>query len=550
MRKKIIYIILTTILLTITSSVYGFTDIENHWASDSIIEFNKANIIKGYENDEFKPDGYITRAEVATIINRMNGATKESQKYIPDINRNDWYYSEIRKSVQMGVMQGDENGYTNPNSYVTREEAIVMLGRAFYVEDSVVSKSDFADEDEISAWAEKTLNTFAKFKYISGYEDNKVKPKSNITRAELITIIDRMFAKIATIGVYEGNISGNMIVVGKNVVLNNITINGNLIITEGTNKTLKLNNVEVKGNLILREEIEEKEILCSGRKIALYIENDEKSNQYKNTEYGIEFSISSEVKVIEKWNSKEIDYQKDNIIIIDIEKNDEYYLKGINTLSKNQIKKVDNIYHKTEEGKINNAQYELFTEVYKNGKNALLFIKRDNVLYTIRFNNIQEKNLIDNVIGTLNLFETKTVNDRKNVIYKNNKLNLKFSYKEGYIGVDDSYNTGNIYSGDAPLKLFIQVNSITDIDKYSFEEVVYLLKTLAKEEGELLETEVLENLSYKAVLFKITSEGKTKYSLYMLNERILYNFILISNEEIVNEIGKDLFNEVIKSIEI
>lgn len=550
MNKKIIPTILTIILIMLTCNVYAFTDIEGHWAKDSILEFNKANIVKGYENNEFKPNANITRAEVASIINRMNGITKESSKYIPDIKRDDWYYSDIRKAVGAGIMKGDQNGFINPNSNITREEAIVMLSRAFLVNDSVVSGNNFIDKDSISKWAEKSLNSFIRFNYISGYEDGTIRPKDYITRAELITIINRMFTKIATTGIYEGSISGSMIVIGKNVVLNNLTINGNLIIAGGTKETLVLNNVEVKGNLILREDLESKEIVCIGEKILLDKESVGTINKYKNEEYGILFSVPDNIDVIEKWNIEKLDYTKKNLVIIDIEKNDDFYYKGIATLAREEFKKVDNIYNVEESGKINNANYVLYKEVYKDSDSNFLIIKRENVVYKISLYNVTAKNLVDNIMGTLELFKVDGIKDSENVVYKNNKLNLKFSYREDYIGVDDSYNTNNIYSGDAPIKLFIQVNSITDIQDYSFDEVILLLKTLIENEGELIETEKLKVYNQNAVKFKIESEEKITYSLYIVDKNILYNFIFKTEKDIMNEIGEELFNEIIRNIEI
>lgn len=550
MKKKIIPTILITILTMLTYNVYAFSDIEGHWAKDAILEFNKASIVKGYENNEFKPNSYITRAEVATIINRMNGITKESSKYIPDIKRENWYYSDIRKAVGAGIMQGDQNGFMNPNLNVTREEAIVMLSRAFLVNDSIVSGNDFIDKDNVSKWAEKSLNSFARFNYISGYEDGTIRPKDYITRAELITIINRMFTKIAITGIYEGSVSGSMIVIGKNVVLNNLTINGNLIIAGGTKETLVLNNVEVKGNLILREDIESKEIVCIGEKILLDKESVGTINKYKNEEYGILFSIPDNIEVFEKWNLEKIDYTKKNLVIIDIVKNDEFYYKGIDTLASEELKKVDNIYNVEERGKINNANYVLYKEIYKTSDSNFLIIKRENVLYKISLYNVTAENLVDNIVGTLELFKVDGIKDSENVVYKNNKLNLKFSYREGYIGVDDSYNTNNIYSGDAPIKLFIQVNSITDIQNYSFDEVILLLQTLIENEGEFLETEKLKVYNKNSVKFKIESEGKITYSLYIVDKNILYNFIFKAEQDIMNEIGEELINEIIRNIEI
>ena len=105
-------------LFAFSSTVCAFSDVEEHWAKDSIEKLNDVSIIKGYEDNTFRPDNYMTRAEVATILNRMNGVTKESSKYIPDVTRQDWFCSEIRKAIQSGVMNGDENGYIHPNSFV------------------------------------------------------------------------------------------------------------------------------------------------------------------------------------------------------------------------------------------------------------------------------------------------------------------------------------------------------------------------------------------------------------------------------------------------
>ena len=118
------------------------------------------------------------------------------------------------------------------------------------------------------------------------------------------------------------------------------------------------------------------------------------------------------------------------------------------------------------------------------------------------------------------------------------------------MGVDDSYNTNNIYSGDAPMKLFIQVNTITDIQDYEFKEVIYLLKTLARKDGELQKTETLKILNRDAVRFEIVSEEKLMYSLYIVDGNILYNFIFIASEDVMNEVGEEFFDEIIDNIEI
>lgn len=550
MRRKIIPIMLMS-MLTVSSSVYAFSDVDNHWAKDSIEKLSQINIVKGYEDNTFRPDKNMTRAEVATIINRLIGAQKESLKYIPDLDRQSWYSSEIRKSVQTGVIMGDENGYVRPTSYVTREEVVTMLSRAFYVSGNTTLAENYIDEEEISKWSKDYFATFVNYKYIMGYEDETIRPKAYITRSEFVTLLGRMFNTIAVGGMHTGKVDGNIIIAGDNVVLNNLTINGNLVIAAGTSKTLTLKNVEVKGNLILCEEMDIEKIYVQGKKIYAYERESDTLEQYKNDEYGIEFSISNQVKIIEAWKEKDIDYFENNMLLMNIEQSDDYYLKSIESIGKKKIRDVDRSYKITERGTINNAFYLLYEPLSRSENYKYLVIKRDNTVYTILFRNITLDNLVDNVLTTLKLIDGEKISDRNFEIYQNRKLSLKFTYRSGYVGVDDSYNTKKIYSGDAPFKLFIQVNTVTDMSDYSFDQLQAMLKQIARKDGELVKTENMKIISNDAVKFKIlTSENKMIYSLYIVVGNNLYDLILTANEDVMDELGDYLFDEIIRSLEI
>ena len=550
MKKKIIPIMLMS-MLTVSSSVYAFSDVDNHWAKDSIEKLSQINIVKGYEDNTFRPDRNMTRAEVATIINRLIGAQKESLKYIPDLDRQSWYSSEIRKSVQTGVIMGDENGYVRPTSYVTREEVVTMLSRAFYVSGNTMLTENYIDEEEISKWSKDYFATFVNYKYIMGYEDETIRPKAYITRSEFVTLLGRMFNTIAVGGMHTGKVDGNIIIAGDNVVLNNLTINGNLVIAAGTSKTLTLKNVEVKGNLILCEEMDIEKIYVQGKKIYAYERESDTLEQYKNDEYGIEFSISNQVKIIEAWKEKDIDYFENNMLLMNIEQSDDYYLKSIESIGKKKIRDVDRSYKITERGTINNAFYLLYEPLSRSENYKYLVIKRDNTVYTILFRNITLYNLVDNVLTTLKLIDGEKISDRNFEIYQNRKLSLKFTYRSGYVGVDDSYNTKKIYSGDAPFKLFIQVNTVTDMSDYSFDQLQAMLKQIARKDGELVKTENMKIISNDAVKFKIlTSENKMIYSLYIVVGNNLYDLILTANEDVMDELGDYLFDEIIRSLEI
>ena len=548
MKKTSIFIISILMILGFSTVSLAYTDIEGHWASDVIDELSNKKIINGYSDGTFKPDNSVTRAEFIAIVNRMLGLTTESSKYIPDISRQDWFYSDIRKAVEAGILKGNEAGYVRPNDTITREEAVVILARAFKVTQAPSTGIKFEDRSEVSDWARESVYTFVKYGYINGYYGNLIKPKENVKRAEVLTIIKRIIPNILTEDIYEGIIQGNTLLVDNNIVLRNATISGNLIIKESIISTLKVNNVDVKGNLIIEktDDIITK-IRVSGSVIELYEDKREQSLKYVDKDYGISFAIPTRATVIELGRNQEIDYKKKDLIAINILQDDNYYLKSVSTIARDEAKKYANLFIEKEEGTIQNAEYVLYDD---NDKSQMIVIKRENIVYVLVFSNIVSENVVDNVLSTMKLLKTNKITDYGNVIYKNTALSMKFSYKDFYVSVDDSYNTGVVNDKNAFFKLFIQVNTITDMDKYSIDEVKYLLKNLASNDGEILESENLKIVNNDAIKFKIRSEEKSICSLYIVVGNNLYNLVFTGDSEAMNEVGDKIFTNIIKTIEI
>ena len=157
MKKISVFILSILILTNVAKTTFAFTDTSAHWANETIEKMKDTKIINGYEDDTFRPDTNMTRAEFVTVINRLLDLQEESSKYIPDINRSDWYYSEIRKAVKVGIIQGDANGSTHPKDNITREEAIVILSRAFKLKKTSSLPKGYDDIDTISDWAKKEV---------------------------------------------------------------------------------------------------------------------------------------------------------------------------------------------------------------------------------------------------------------------------------------------------------------------------------------------------------------------------------------------------------
>lgn len=550
MNKKFLTLLTLTFVLG-SSTAYAFSDTENHWAKDTINKAKEMNIINGYENDMFMPDNNMTRAELVTVVNRLLGLESESDKYIPDIARQDWFHSDIRKAVAMGILQGDEFGNVKPNDYVTREQAVLILSRALKVENnSVIKPTSYLDDNDISAWARDEVITFVSKNYITGYENNTIKPKENITRAEVLTILNRIVSENIIENVANKKIGGTALVKGKNITLANVEIFGDLIIGEATAKTISLRNVTINGDLILYGSLlsNDNTYTVKGTTFNMYNQKINSNLYYENKEYGIKIALPDGASAIDYNPNKTTNKDLQDTIIIQITKDDEYYFEDIAEISTKEISKLktDSIFKKLEVGEIQGYPYILYKD---NAKSHLLYIKRDNVVYGMLFINIVSDNILDNTIANIEFAEGEQIESHKDVIYKNSKLSLKFTYKEGYVGVDDSYNTGVIYSGDSIFKLFIQVNSITDISDYSLSEIKTLLRTLNTSDGKIVSESVGKVADHDSIRFEIVSEDSKIISLYVIIGNNLYNFIFKGETSEVESIGNEVFADIVSSIE-
>ena len=549
MNKRFLLFLSLTLML-IPSYVFAFSDIEGHWAEAVITNWNNKEVINGYQDGTFKPDNPMTRAELVTVIDRLIGIQSESDKYISDVTSKDWYYSNFRKAMCFGIIQGDDNGNVNPNNNVTREETVLIISRALGLEsDDAYFNSSFDDANDISTWARKEFISFVRKQYISGYNDNTLKPKKDITRAEILTILNRIIKNFPE-SMYLNKLTGLTLIREKALQLNNVEIFGDLIIGEDSIKTIKLTNVIINGNLVLYAplDLEKNSIMVNGKIINIYENKELSDSYYINENYGITFPIPKGANAFTSGKETSNDYSKNDLIIVSFDKNDEYYFKGISELSKGVTEnlKSDSIFKKVSDGKINDYPYEVYTD---NITTYLIMIKRDNLVYEIMLLNTVSDNIIDNIISNIKFTRGLDINNHENVIYRNSKLALKFNYKNGYVGVDDSYNTGIVYSGDSMFKLFIQVNMITDIDDYSISEVKTLLRSLIKNDGKIVEENVFKINNHNAIEFHIESDEDKTISLYVIIGQNLYNFIFKGKSFEMDNIGNEMFSSIVNSME-
>ena len=146
--------------------------------------------LNGYPDNTIRPQGSITRAEVAAIFARL----KVGEANIPsgssnysDVNSSDWFAKYIAFVTDNKIMEGYEDGSFKPNDKITRAEFTAVVSRY----NSLVNvESSF--EDVSGHWAEKYIGAVTSKGWISGYPDGTFKPEKDISREEVATMVNKM----------------------------------------------------------------------------------------------------------------------------------------------------------------------------------------------------------------------------------------------------------------------------------------------------------------------------------------------------------------------
>ncbi len=519
-----------------------------HWAEQDITKLSSYGIISGYQDGTFKPNNNLTRAELVTIINRMLNNTTQNTRYIPDINSKSWYYAEIRKGIDSGFIEGDKEGNVRPDSLITREEAIVMLQRALVPTNSELIVTGYSDFDTISPWAKDAFSTFITKKYISGYNDNTLKPKSNITRAEVVKIITRMWDVYVTFGELAGELHGNVLVNADRVSFNNITIDGSLIVCEGASN-LKLENVLITGDLILRREITDPtgNFKVNGQIYKLNTEPVVDNSKYINDEYGISFSIPEGAQVVYiKSNSQKVNFKQKNLMTVRITQNEDLYFTSFLGGLQEEKNRFALPYQELKNGYIGYYKYSICGSEKDNS--YFIYIKRDNVEYAIYFYNINNTNVIDNVIDSIKLYDGARITSHGRKTYNNPELFLKFNYID-YVVVDDSYNSGQVNEDNGFYKLIIQVTKIIDMSNYTIDQLKTILVGLEDTQAEIIDSNIKKVYTYDAIEYTVKYEDKLSKSLYIVISNKLYHFVFTSEEDKMTGAGLEIYEDIINNIE-
>ena len=228
----------------------------NAWYADAVSAAVDNGLLYGKSSTIIDPNGDMTRAEMAAIINRSFGCYKAADiSQYKDVAKSKWYYKDVAMAVQMGTYNGRSASSMAPDAPISRQEAMTVVARALELDYDSYSKTDlsaFSDRSEISNWALPYVRAMVGADYIHG-RGKVLAPLDNITRAEFAQIFYNIIGTyITTKGSYDKDIKGSVLIRTDEVTLKDMTVDGDLIIGCGAaDGKITLDNVTVKGRLLV-----------------------------------------------------------------------------------------------------------------------------------------------------------------------------------------------------------------------------------------------------------------------------------------------------------
>lgn len=149
-----------------------------------IVKMYEAGYIKGYGDDNFKPDGNITRAELVVILNKLFMFDEETDytKKFTDVAEANWFYEPVMKAGAVGYIAGFPDGSFKPNDNFTRQQFCVVLSQINNFE-----KLEFDKEvkDAISPWASDYVYKVLSNRVMLLESGDTFRATENITRSEV-----------------------------------------------------------------------------------------------------------------------------------------------------------------------------------------------------------------------------------------------------------------------------------------------------------------------------------------------------------------------------
>ncbi|MDO5707889.1 MAG: S-layer homology domain-containing protein [Andreesenia angusta] len=200
MQKKALSLILLSIVGSSTTAM-AFTDTVSHWAELDIQKLVEMDILSGYSDGSFNPEGNITRAETSKILSlaKQLDIQNKADLNITDMSKEHWSYDYVLTLAMNGIVRGYPDGSFRPDNNISREEFCIMIFKILNPE--LGESKSFSDLDQ--SYAKEEIEALAGLGIVSGYENNLFMPKKNITRAEAANMVSKTLKVLSESNIRE-----------------------------------------------------------------------------------------------------------------------------------------------------------------------------------------------------------------------------------------------------------------------------------------------------------------------------------------------------------
>ena len=190
----------------------NYSDVTGKWYEDLVNEMSSRKITDGVESEKFEGDKAITRGEFAGFLVNALGLPQRTQiqNRFEDVDATEWYTNHIATAYKYGIVKGVNASETlyGPNNTITRQEAMAMIARASQVAEfegtSQGNVGGFTDATKVSDWALEAVGFNVVNQLIIG-DNNKLRPRDSISRAESLAMMLRLLQKAELVDVRTQN---------------------------------------------------------------------------------------------------------------------------------------------------------------------------------------------------------------------------------------------------------------------------------------------------------------------------------------------------------
>lgn len=228
---------------------YVFPD---RWSKDALIFAVQYGIMVGDTHKNLKPTDSATRAEVTAMILRVMGAQESYDiSNFTDVPKGAWYHDSMETAVALGIIKGTTATTLSPNREITRQEAFVLLCRAFGLQpENANAYRDFKDSSTIESYARNAVSALRERGYLAGYTDGTVRPFSKISREEIAAMFYRLFDDICD-DPASLPATGDVLYRGAQALPAGLVHDGNLYLACGLSGAQTVETLTVSGDLTL-----------------------------------------------------------------------------------------------------------------------------------------------------------------------------------------------------------------------------------------------------------------------------------------------------------